>query len=256
MGCKENVECGVKRRFQLIQGPPGIDWRDSLLWLQGLDPLSQHFSSCLSIGTGKSVTGAHLAYILVKLNGRAVRGSVKGCVVYCGPSNKAVDVVHGQFSGTIVYEYLNNFILFLAECDVRKSVEGKQYVRETVEAVWTYTWKKGLPRYVLIGHVIELSVKIILSLCNFICRSLWFSQPCYSERHKSLRLKARCQKRFWCDSLHHKVWSTSHKIRDMEAQFQLLHRKNLSPSPGVLKEYKQLIECAEQQVGSMWSGIL
>jgi len=64
---REAIECGVRRRFQLIQGPPG---------------------------TGKSVTGAHLAYVLAKLNSRPRRGSVKGCVVYCGPSNKAVDVVH------------------------------------------------------------------------------------------------------------------------------------------------------------------
>ena len=45
------------------------------------------------IGTGKSVTGAHLAYIFARLN------SCKGnnqCVLYCGPSNKAVDVVHGE----------------------------------------------------------------------------------------------------------------------------------------------------------------
>jgi len=64
---REAIECGVRRRFQLIQGPPG---------------------------TGKSVTGVHLAYVLAKLNCRSRKGDVKGCVVYCGPSNKAVDVVH------------------------------------------------------------------------------------------------------------------------------------------------------------------
>ena len=49
-------------------------------------------------GTGKSVTGAHLAYNFAKCNGRhRLKHGAKGkCVVYCGPSNKAVDVVHGQ----------------------------------------------------------------------------------------------------------------------------------------------------------------
>ena len=89
---RKAIECGVRHRFQLIQGPPGID---SLLY-KVLDMLSQQFSSWLSIGTGKSVTGAHLAYVLAKLNCRSRKGDVKGCVVYCGPSNKAVDVVHGQ----------------------------------------------------------------------------------------------------------------------------------------------------------------
>jgi len=38
----------------------------------------------------------------------------------------------------------------------------------------------------------------------------------------------------------------------MEEDFQLLDRNKLSPSPDVLKKYKQLIETAEIQVGSMW----
>ena len=43
------------------------------------------------LGTGKSETGAHLAYFFALQN--------RGCksVLYCGPSNKAVDVVHGKY---------------------------------------------------------------------------------------------------------------------------------------------------------------
>ena len=55
-----------------------------------------------SIGTGKSVTGAHLAYIFAKLNGRLKHGDKGKCVVYCGPSNKAVDVVHGQLKTVLI----------------------------------------------------------------------------------------------------------------------------------------------------------
>ena len=42
------------------------------------------------VGTGKSEVGAHLAYIF------AVKNGGHGSVLYCGPSNKAVDVVHGK----------------------------------------------------------------------------------------------------------------------------------------------------------------
>lgn len=43
------------------------------------------------LGTGKSETGAHLAYIFANINKR----DKYMCVMYCGPSNKAVDVVLG-----------------------------------------------------------------------------------------------------------------------------------------------------------------
>ena len=38
------------------------------------------------------MTGAHLAYIFARAN----RPHNNQCVLYCGPSNKAVDVVHGE----------------------------------------------------------------------------------------------------------------------------------------------------------------
>ena len=56
-----------------------------------------------SLGTGKSVTGAHIAYAFAMLNrqGREkTKPSLSGarrpplrCVLYCGPSNVAVDVI-------------------------------------------------------------------------------------------------------------------------------------------------------------------
>ena len=68
-----------------------------------------------NIGTGKSITGAHLAYAFVLLNrmeaapepvaaefaDAATTGSVQSlphlkCVLYCGPSNVSVDVVLGM----------------------------------------------------------------------------------------------------------------------------------------------------------------
>ena len=57
-------------------------------------------------GTGKSVTGAHLAYAFAKKlrkelstsisqsHGQAVKvEGLRPCVMYCGPSNQAVNVV-------------------------------------------------------------------------------------------------------------------------------------------------------------------
>ncbi|XP_019634630.1 PREDICTED: uncharacterized protein LOC109477726 [Branchiostoma belcheri] len=55
--------------FYIIQGPPG---------------------------TGKTITGAHLAYKFAKRNRNARSGHV---VMYCGPSNKSVDVVGGLLMG-------------------------------------------------------------------------------------------------------------------------------------------------------------
>ena len=50
--------------------------------------------SCIifSSGTGKSETGAHIAYIFAQV---LKEKKSSHCIVYCAPSNKAVDVVHG-----------------------------------------------------------------------------------------------------------------------------------------------------------------
>ena len=66
------VEHAMKHSFSLIQGPPG---------------------------TGKTVTAVRLAYHFVKLNQKLPQGqdSVKPQVMICGPSNKSVDVIGGQY---------------------------------------------------------------------------------------------------------------------------------------------------------------
>ena len=61
------------------------------------------YSNCIfHIGTGKSVTGAHLAYAFIVANNPNLKfvpsnndEKIK-CVMYCGPSNKSVDVVLGM----------------------------------------------------------------------------------------------------------------------------------------------------------------
>ena len=54
---------------------------------------------CNDTGTGKSETGAHLAYIFAITNKEISEKdsySKKKSVLYCGPSNKSVDVVHSK----------------------------------------------------------------------------------------------------------------------------------------------------------------
>lgn len=67
--------------------------------------LKSHVSYMLLIfitGTGKSETGAHLAYIFSVTNQRIAKKcpikEEQSLVLYCGPSNKSVDVVHGKYS--------------------------------------------------------------------------------------------------------------------------------------------------------------
>ena len=54
----------------------------------------------LFLGTGKSVTGAHIAYIFGMQNRTLYQGRgdsrMRPFVLYCGPSNKSVDVVFGK----------------------------------------------------------------------------------------------------------------------------------------------------------------
>jgi hypothetical protein len=58
------------------------------------------------IGTGKTVTGVHIAYWFAKLNQRRIIPKAdtdgKECkgfmVFYCGPSNKSVDVVAREYT--------------------------------------------------------------------------------------------------------------------------------------------------------------
>ena len=70
--------------FKLIQGPPGKPQALSYTLLQ---------SSINFIGTGKSETGAHIVYTFAMANRQL---SPRKCVLYCGPSNKSVDVVLGK----------------------------------------------------------------------------------------------------------------------------------------------------------------
>ena len=104
--------------FKLIQGPPGniiykvLGCTDKAPGIPGVHSMTLNliydflygghltaFSyryNCsehhLFIGTGKSETGVHIAYTFAMANRQL---SPRRCVLYCGPSNKSVDVVLG-----------------------------------------------------------------------------------------------------------------------------------------------------------------
>jgi hypothetical protein len=63
------------------------------------------------LGTGKTVTGVHIAYWFAQLNQKrlpTVEKEEKACngsmVFYCGPSNKSVDVVARKYLYNITGE--------------------------------------------------------------------------------------------------------------------------------------------------------
>ena len=72
----------------------------------------------------------------------------------------------------------------------------------------------------------------------------------------NLNVEGRCEEHFLEDALHKKVRSISSSVQKMDKEFKLLHEKKLSPSPRVLKEYKDLIETTEKKVSSGENGIL
>lgn len=69
---------------------------------------------CLAYqGTGKSVTGAHLAYAFYCKNksiDKVTSDKMMKCVLVCGPSNKSVDVVLGRLQLMQLRRYICRLI--------------------------------------------------------------------------------------------------------------------------------------------------
>ena len=66
----------------------------------------QHSSFILFAGTGKSVTGAHIAYVFTKLNKVINTPGSHKSVLYCGPSNISVDVVFSKYGPFFLFQLL------------------------------------------------------------------------------------------------------------------------------------------------------
>ncbi|XP_072028379.1 3'-5' exoribonuclease HELZ2-like [Amphiura filiformis] len=86
----EAVEKALTQRFTLIQGPPG---------------------------TGKTVTGAYLSYFFSEQNKQLPTRGKRPQILYCGPSNKSVDVIA---------EYLKNFPISIVRA-YGKEIEYREF---------------------------------------------------------------------------------------------------------------------------------
>ena len=109
---KHAIMTAWNNEFTLIQGPPGMQ-------LAQIEVIMTF--ALATVGTGKSVTGAHLAYALVmKLrmehaqnpapDKRDSDAPMKPCVMYCGPSHQSVNVVLGMFL-LLLYVHVKIFLL-------------------------------------------------------------------------------------------------------------------------------------------------
>lgn len=92
------VRQALKKQFAVIQGPPGgAHVRAAGAGRVAGAPLTPS----LPAGTGKTVVGFHIVFWLHKFNEeqQLACGAPHGgpCLLYCGPSNKSVDVVAGAW---------------------------------------------------------------------------------------------------------------------------------------------------------------
>ncbi len=100
------LACCSDLKFVMIQGPPGT-YVNVSFYYNRLSACTFYSISAYNfitmIGTGKSMTGAHIAYALaVKLKRERIKlaqddeTSLNPCVMYCGPSQQSVNVVLGK----------------------------------------------------------------------------------------------------------------------------------------------------------------
>lgn len=100
--------------LQLCKAVPSvldfISWLISWMLMQSMSVVVKMFSACFCffLGTGKTVVGTHIVYWFHKLNEESVekdqtsclegeKHKKRKCILYCGPSNKSVDVVAGNY---------------------------------------------------------------------------------------------------------------------------------------------------------------
>ena len=106
---QQALDLAWSKKFSMIQGPPGIYilyklWQIEINLFELTFPSSHWYtvyhsrSGHISAGTGKSVTGAHIAYALAMrlCKEKSPGKGVTACVMYCGPSQQSVNVVLGK----------------------------------------------------------------------------------------------------------------------------------------------------------------
>jgi len=62
---------------------------------------------CMSVGTGKTLTGVKIAYWFVQKYNKSCKSGARKQVLFCGPSNNSVDVA----AGMVLLSKLCSFLL-------------------------------------------------------------------------------------------------------------------------------------------------
>lgn len=80
------------------------------------------FHSICQTGTGKTVVGIHIVYQFFNKNKEFLAASCepscapqqkKPAILYCGPSNKSVDIVAGKFAFGDLHQYRKTLARFI-----------------------------------------------------------------------------------------------------------------------------------------------
>ena len=186
--------------------------------------LNSLFSGLL--GTGKSVTGAHIAYALAMrlCAEHSPEKDDKQCVMYCGPTQQSVNVVLGKslrepklVTHTITFS-TDKFIDLLSNSTA---------VMENVRVIRVFS--KGVEKVVFPGPELNKDVFV------------------------PTNASAKCEPRHREYALHHKVRRQNSKIVEMEQRFQMMHRQDRIASLHDIGIYNTMI--SEEEASILTQGV-
>ena len=180
------------------------------------------------------MTGAHLAYAFAKKfckEQSSLKSSqssqkvkveeLKPCVMYCGPSNQAVNVVLSKFvflffSGTKMISYNNNIIDYLIQ-------EGVPPVKDELKILRVFS--KTIEQKEYPGPKLHDVV---------------FPKFTTSE--------TKCEPKHEHYALHKKIRQINSEIAAMDREFEELNRQNKIPSIAMRRKYQSMVYNAELKV--------
>lgn len=191
------------------------------------------------VGTGKSVTGAHLALAFVLYNRHycppsVIELSLTGNrkfkamrpIMYCAPSNKAVDRVLGETSlgqAAILCHSLKlmcSCLCLTSLADILHVLVSSKCLEKPLRILRLYS--KTVERKVYPGPFADKNVF-----------------PHEDSDHE-------CPSEFHCYALHHIIrQDPSSELSKLEERFQKMHSRGLTPAPKTVIEYRKLLHNAE-----------
>ena len=171
---------------------------------------------CIFSGTGKSETGAHIAYVM------AVSNPKNKCVLYCGPTNKSVDVVLGKL-------YLFNTLCMLL------CLHDTLHFTENLQNLCSITPMNILRVY---GHAIEKR-DYPGPFCNKGAYQI-------SDSDYNLPIWARSYALHW--KIRESSTETSTKLKELEQMFKVENEKGHISSARAYEEWKTLVEICEERI--------